>query len=356
MNTLIDAGIGEYRGGFYQGPIAHLMVVAHFVQKSTMDKLTAGQPCEKWNLAHEGYLSLLADEDHSPGELAERLGIRKQACSKTLKQLEALGLVARRKNPGDSRSSLMSLTDKGLQLRQDSIRASNEIYRHFATDVDAERMQQLVEILAGLRAKLGIELERRGAPEPGPRNACDRSKSLNLLLPGLVSHFRQALMTSLSDKGFEDLKFSFSPILGLLNHEERKIQYIASVIGVSKQAIASTAADLEGAGYITRKPDPFDKRQIVLSLTSRGRDLLKESVVSVRSLEASVKDLLSDDEFQLMDDTLATLYLQVAEHYDTASVLPAKIQQISEQLLAELGVAGVRVLTRHLMTITGGKS
>ena len=144
--------------------------------------------------------------------------------------------------------------------------------------------------------------------------------------------------------------------MGLLNREERKIQYIASVIGVSKQAIAATAAELEQAGYITREPDPGDKRQVILCLTPRGRRLLNESVASVRSLEASMKDLLSDDEYRLMDDTLAAMYLQVAEHYDTASVLPAKMQKISEYLLAELGVAGVRLLTKHLVTMTRGES
>lgn len=356
MNGFIHTGISKQGSSFYQGPIAHLMVITHFVQKSTLDTLEKDASCEKWNLAHESYIALLEEDDYSPGELAARLGITKQACSKTIKQLETQGLIERRRNPGDSRSSLLSLTEKGLRLRRNSIRAADEIYRHFATEVDADSMRQLVGILGKLRSKLGLELESYRIPEPGTRITGEKPTSLNMLLPGLVNHFRQTLLASLSEKGFAGLKFSFSPVLGLLNHEERKIQYIASIIGVSKQAIASTAADLEQAGYITRRPDPGDKRQIILKLTERGRHLLDESVASVRSLEATIKELLSDSEFRLMDDTLATMYLHVAEHYDAASLLPTKIQQISEYLLAELGVAGVRSLTKHLMTITGGKS
>lgn len=354
MNGFINVDISEYSGAFYQGPIAHLMVVTHFVQKVTLEKLAEGQRDGKLNLAYEVYISLLAEENYPPGELAAKLGISKQACSKIIKELETLGLIERRKNPQDSRSSLLSLTDKGRQLLQDSIKASNEIYRRFATEVDGDRLQQLVEILEKLRSSLGIELTSCREPGQETRIEGERPKSLNLLLPGLVDYFKQTLLVDLSDKGFAGLKSSFGQVLGLLNREERRIQYIASVIGVSKQAIAVTAADLEQAGYITRATDPGDKRQIILRLTPLGKQLLNESVASVRSLEASIEQLLHDHEYRVMDDTLAVMYLQVAEHYDAASVLPAKIQQISEHLLAELGVTGARSLAQHLMTITRG--
>jgi DNA-binding MarR family transcriptional regulator len=352
MKAFTDANISEYQRSLYRGLIAHLMVVTHFAQKTTVDRLLEGERYSKSSLAYEGSIAALAGTDHSPGELAIKLGISKQACSKSIKALEAQGLVARRKNPGDSRSSLLSLTDDGRRLLQDRAEATAQIYQQFSAQVGAERMQQLIGVLEKVCRELDVELP--SYPAPAPVKAAVRPTPLNVLLPTLDKHFRQTLFMSLSDLGFRGLRPSFGQVLGLISREGRRIQYIASVIGISKQAVAAIAADLERAAYITREPDPDDKRQIILRLSPLGAQLLSESVTSVRSLEATIAGMLSEAEYQLLDDTLASLYLQVAEHYDTANVLPAKIQQLSEYLLAELGVAGVRSLTQHLMTITRG--
>jgi len=352
MSTFIHVNFSKYSGGFHQGPVAHLMVLNHFVEKTSMDKLKQGGAYRKLSLAFVGFISLLAERDYSPGELAGRLGISRQACSKTIRELEILELIERRKHPTDSRSSVLSLSENGLQLLSDGIEVTNEINRQFATEVGDDSLQQLIRILERLCRSLAIELTRVRAPQPGTRAAGEQPTSFGLLLAGIVSYMQQSLSASLSDKGFTGLNQSAGPVLGLLDREERRIQYIASVIGVTKQAIALTASDLERAGYITKEPDPSDKRQIILQLTPLGKRLLTESIASVKSLETSFQAILGDDDYRLMDNTLAALYGQVAEHYDSANELPARIRQISENLIAELGVAGVRSLTQHLMTIT----
>lgn len=349
----MGGSIGELSGVLYQGPVAHLMVVAHYVEKNALEKVRQSEHCGQLNLSDQSCLALLAAQDYSPGELAAQLGISRQACSKTIGALAGQGLIARRRNPVDSRSSVLSLTDGGRQWLQDRAAVALDIYREFAGEVGEERLGKLVELLAQVSRQLGFEAATYSARASV---AADLSAGLNLLLPALVSQMKQMLARSLSEKGFVGLKPSFGQVLGLLQREERRIQYIASVIGVSKQAIAATAADLELAGYITRTPDPGDRRQVVLRLTLQGQHLLSESVASVRALEATIKNSLGEREYRLLDDTLAELYLQVAGHYDAANVLPAKIQKISEYLLAELGVAGVRTLARHLATMTRGES
>jgi DNA-binding MarR family transcriptional regulator len=355
MKILTDANISEYQRSLYRGLIPHLMVITHFVQKRTMEKLAEGQRYDKLNLAYAGYISALAEGDFSPGELATKLGISKQACSKSIKELAARGLVARRKNPGDSRSSLLSLTDHGRRLILDGGEVAAEIYRQFADQVGVERMQQLVEVLETLCRALEIEPPNDPALASAHAGTAGvRPTRLSMLLPKLNTYFRRSLLTSLSGLGFRGLKPSFGQVLGMISREGRRIQYIASVTGVSKQAVAVTAADLEHAGYITREPDPDDRRQVILRLSPSGTQLLSESVAGVAALDASIRRMLSDEEYRLLDDTLAEIYLEVAEHYDTANVLPAKIQKISNYLLAELGVDGVRSLTQHLITITRG--
>lgn len=356
MNAFMTAGVGEYSGAFYQGPVVHMLVVTHYVQKTAVDKLSAGQHDRKLNLAYEGYFALLAENDRSPGELAAGLGISKQACSKTIREMEVAGLIARRPNPEDSRSSLLSLTPVGQQRLRDGLEVIRGIYRQFALELGADKLEQLVAVLDRLRDHLGIELSGHRNLAPLTATGGDDPARLVLLLPGISNHLRQALATSLSAMGFAGLKPSFGQVLGLLRRGERRIQYIASVVGISKQAIAATAVDLERAGFISRQPDPQDRRQVILRLTGQGRRLLEESLASVRALEASIEEALGADEYRQMDETLAAMYLQVAGHFDTASVLPARIQKISEQLLEELGIGGLRSLTQHLMTMTRGEA
>ncbi len=356
MNAFMDANSSDHRGSFHRGLIAHLIVVTHFVQKVTLDKLVAGRGYAKLSLAYYGYILLLAEADHQPGELAAKLGISKQACSKSVRELEAIELIARRGNPEDSRSSLLSLSARGRQLLQDGIEVTAETYQQFAVDVDAKRTRQLIELLEELCRDQGIDLTGFSALDAAGKPVADSRVRLSLLMFRLTASFRQALFDALNAREFKGLKPSYGQVLGLLHSEERRIQYIASIIGVSKQAIAATALDLEQAGYITRHQDQDDRRQIVLSLSPLGRRLLSESVASVRVLEASIRQRLGDANYRLLDDTLSAMYLQVAEHHDRSNVLPARIQQLSEQLLAELGTAGVRSLARHLMTITRGDS
>ncbi|NHO64590.1 MarR family transcriptional regulator [Aestuariicella hydrocarbonica] len=357
-----DTHLDKDLGLTSQGLVAHLIAVTHFVQKSTQDRLMASQRYEKLSLSYEGYISLLAEQDHSPGELAAKLGISKQACSKVIRELETLDYIERRKHPQDSRSSLLSLSAKGRQLLQDGVQHMVELQHEFASKVGEERLQELIGLLEALCRIRKIELPELRVLEStmdGEHAGSDAFKSgstrLNQLSSVLNREFRRALFTSLSDKGFQGLRANLGQVLGLISQEGQKIQYIASVTGVSKQAVAVTAAELEQQGYIVREPDPTDKRQVILRLSPLGSELLVEILASVRELEASIHKALGDDKYRALEETLATLYLEVAAQHGSMGALPGKIRQLSEELLAELGAAGAYALAQRLMTITRGK-
>lgn len=338
--------------GNAQGLVAHLMVLAHFVHRSTLERLSADGRYKKLSLTFEGYISLLAQRDYTPGELAEHLGVSKQTCSQTLRELDRLGLVSRRRNPRDSRSSIVSLSEQGLALLQDGITITGDIHRQFADQVGADKLEQLLRILEKLCAVLDIQTPTLNALGPA---GGQRPTRLNVLLPALNGYFHNTLLAALTERGFAGLKSSFGQVLGVISRNGRTIQYIASVIGISKQAIAATAADLEQHGYIVRESDPDDKRQSILRLSPQGQKLLAASIACVRALETDIHRLLGDSDYTLLENVLATLYIQVADHYDAVSVLPAKIQQLSDYLLAELGVSGAQALAQQLMTLTRGK-
>ena len=96
MNAYFDARFSDLRLASESGLTAHLLAVGYFVQRKVMERLLANDDYKSLNLAHEPYFMLLAERTHSPSEIADKLGISKQACSKAIRELETLGFIARR--------------------------------------------------------------------------------------------------------------------------------------------------------------------------------------------------------------------------------------------------------------------
>jgi DNA-binding MarR family transcriptional regulator len=66
-------------------------------------------------LPQQGFwaLNALAEKDHTPGQLGERMQITKQAVSQLVDTLVGLGYVQRLADPGDGRRVVMTLTAYG---------------------------------------------------------------------------------------------------------------------------------------------------------------------------------------------------------------------------------------------------
>lgn len=78
---------------------------------------------EKLGLTHPQYLVMLALWEQSPRSvrsLGDALAMDPATLSPMLKRLEAAGLVARNRAPGDDRSLAVGLTEQGRALRQEA--------------------------------------------------------------------------------------------------------------------------------------------------------------------------------------------------------------------------------------------
>lgn len=357
VNNTIE--VSEQAPGISHGLIAHLMVVTHFVMKDTLDKLTATNRYQKLSMTYERYIAVLAEGELSPGELACRVGSSKQACSKIIKELQKLELIDRRQNPEDGRSQLLFLSARGKELLKDGSRITAEVQQALTEQIGSERMQQMLTLLEKTCVGLGVEFRLYPAlPKLSGDTVQSRPTRLNVLLQVLTNHLRQTLLKDMNGKGFEGLRTNFGQILGMISREPRRIQYIASVIGISKQAAAMMAIEFETLGYVIREEDPDDKRRIILRLSPEGERLVHASIASVRKLENTVQAELGEESFHQLETILADLYDTVTRQMGTTEVMempstvPEKIRTLTDSLLEELGAKGVRTLAQHLMTIT----
>jgi DNA-binding MarR family transcriptional regulator len=67
--------------------------------------------------AHANVFPFVPPEGISVSELADLARVRKQTMAEAVEQLERMGYVGRRPNPGDRRSRLVFLTERGASVK-----------------------------------------------------------------------------------------------------------------------------------------------------------------------------------------------------------------------------------------------
>ena len=90
-------------------------------------------------------------------ELAERAQVTQQAMGKMLKELERLGYVARDVDMADKRAREIRLTDRGIQLAQDSLEVMDEVREYYDAKVGSKRLAQLEDDLRDTVDKMELE-------------------------------------------------------------------------------------------------------------------------------------------------------------------------------------------------------
>ncbi|TCP61761.1 MarR family winged helix-turn-helix transcriptional regulator [Baia soyae] len=86
-------------------------------------------------------------------ELADHLGITKQAVSKIVDYLEEKHYVLRKPHPTDKRGKIVVLTERGRLVVETKEKILNEIEQHLIDEVGAERLQMMKDDLASVIRK-----------------------------------------------------------------------------------------------------------------------------------------------------------------------------------------------------------
>ena len=99
---------------------------------------------------HHTLLRYLGEDGARPSELAARAGITRQAVTKTLDDLERVGLVEREPDAADGRGVVVRYTPRGLAALQVARTRGNQLERRFASQIGAHRWRTVREALEAL--------------------------------------------------------------------------------------------------------------------------------------------------------------------------------------------------------------
>ena len=337
----VDAGTvqNQYRDNFSR----HLLGVARYLQKSMMKTLQQQCGHARLRLGFAPYITLIGEGDKRPTELADILGISRQACNQAVKQVEAAGYIERIADPLDGRATQLTLSARGIKLRRDGVRIVTELDQQFAQIVGDTAIDDTSRSLGKLYNSLALGLRPQG-----DRQYMDLV--MGGLLPRLADHILQRLMLLTKAKGHPGLKLSFAQVLTFIGPAGGRIQHIAASHDVSKQAISVIATELEELGYLQRVADAADARQIVLQFTGRGEQLIADSVASVAELEAEFAAIIGKAAMQRLGATLRDLYQGLGLEQDIfENSGNVDIRLLAQQLQQQLGQQGSQALARLLM-------
>ena len=117
----------------------------------------------------------------------------------------------------------------------------------------------------------------------------DASTSRQVTVISLLRRTNHLMVDEITERlessGFPDSPPSFHPIFENLDPEGTRLTVLAARAGLTHQSVGEVVTELERRGYVERIPDPTDKRARLVSLTDRGRDLVRAAVQHITDIE-----------------------------------------------------------------------
>jgi len=139
----------------------------------------------------------------------------------------------------------------------------------------------------------------------------DDGDRLNYATPTLMRAARGAYAQSIRARlhaiGVDDLPRNGVFVLAGIDPTGGPRQDLPTGLGVSKQAVSQVIDVLVNRGYLTRGPDPGDRRRISLALTGRGQEVVDAALHGVEDVDQRLLERVSADQVKAMRVVLATL-------------------------------------------------
>ncbi|HEX9711907.1 MAG TPA: MarR family winged helix-turn-helix transcriptional regulator [Actinomycetota bacterium] len=134
--------------------------------------------------------------------------------------------------------------------------------------------------------------------------------------PALTASLRrvtQAMVVELVSRieaaGYPGITGSHHPLFENIDPEGTRLTVLAGRAGMTHQSMSELVQTLQTRGYVTREPDPSDRRARLVVLTALGRRMVRRALLEMGRIEREWIALLADaglegDLKAAMDDAL----------------------------------------------------
>ncbi len=127
------------------------------------------------------------------------------------------------------------------------------------------------------------------------------------LLGQLLHAFRQELHRRAEEGGYDDIRAAHLQVFGAIDWTGTRLTDLAARANMTLPAMAELVDDLQGSGYLERRPDPGDRRAKLVRPTRKGRRFLVGGLRAVRDIQAAYAGTVGAERFTAMMGTLQDL-------------------------------------------------
>jgi DNA-binding MarR family transcriptional regulator len=130
---------------------------------------------------------------------------------------------------------------------------------------------------------------------------------LGMLAAQLLFAVQDELYRHLAAAGYRDLRPRHGVVIAYLDERGSRATELAALSGRHKQLVGRTVDELETLGYVTREPDPSDRRAKLVVPTPRGRAVMRLSDQIMADIGARGAQAVGADAYDQFRRTLQQL-------------------------------------------------
>lgn len=143
-------------------------------------------------------------------------------------------------------------------------------------------------------------------------NELAEEADLAILIVGAARVIADRLGEAVERVGVDDMRTPFGYVIRVLADRDRTLTELADLLGVSKQAAIKIVDEMEARKFLTRHPDPDDRRVKLLRLTDKGRSVRQAALTASHTIERELRRDLGDPDVDALRTALEALLAQHA--------------------------------------------
>jgi DNA-binding MarR family transcriptional regulator len=221
---------------------------------------------------------LVAEGPRSQQQLGELLGVNRTIMVKVVDDMEAAGLLERRRNPADRRSYAIQPTREGLATLERLRPAVVDAESAFTAPLGPAGRERLNVLLRKLLGRFGHE---------PPATLADRT---GYLLSAAHRAVRERLEAALNPLGIDARHFG--ALATIAEEAPCSQQVVAQRLGVTGPVVVQVVDELQQRDLVKRERNPADRRSYALQPTAEGRATLARTRAVTDELAATIAEPL----------------------------------------------------------------
>ncbi|MFS8097356.1 MarR family transcriptional regulator [Lentzea alba] len=134
---------------------------------------------------------------------------------------------------------------------------------------------------------------------------------IGVLSAHLLSGFQKELFARLAEVGHGELRPRHGAVMAYIKPEGTRASELSDRSGQHKQVIGTLIDELERLGYVTRQPDPADRRAKLVVPTELGRDQMVQAAKIIAEIEDGFARRIGPEKFAAFKEVFG----EIAGHY-----------------------------------------